>query len=59
MVKITFPDGDTKTYDDGITLLAVAKSISSGLAKKSVAARLNGDLVDLSSPVGADASIEK
>ncbi|MHC4661495.1 MAG: threonine--tRNA ligase [Planctomycetota bacterium] len=58
MVKLTFPDGDTKNYDDGITSLAVAESISSGLARKSVAAKVNGNLVDLLQPIGRDASIE-
>ncbi|TET33151.1 MAG: threonine--tRNA ligase [Planctomycetota bacterium] len=58
MVSITFPDGDTKTYDDGVTPIAVAKSISSKLAERSIAARLNGDLVDLTRAIESDASIE-
>jgi threonyl-tRNA synthetase len=58
MVSITFPDGDTKTYDDGVTPLAVAKSISSKLAKRAIAAKLNGDLVDLTRAIDSDASLE-
>jgi len=58
MVSITFPDGGTKTYDDGVTPLAVAKSISSKLAKRAIAAKLNGDLVDLTRAIETDASLE-
>ena len=58
MVALTFPDGVTREYDDGITPLAVAKSISSGLAKKVLAAKLDGELWDAARPVEGDAKIE-
>ncbi len=58
MVTLTFPDGASRDYEDGITPMAVAKSISSGLAKKVLAAKLNGELWDALRPVEGDASIE-
>ena len=41
MVTLTFPDGATRDYEAGITAMAVAKSISKGLAKKVLAAKLD------------------
>jgi len=58
MVAITFPDGVVRDYDDGITPLEIAKSISSGLAKKVLAAKLDGELRDAFRPIEADAKIE-
>ena len=58
MVTITFPDGNTRDYDDGVTAMAVAKSISSGLAKKVLAAKINGELRDASREIEGDAKIE-
>lgn len=58
MVKIIFPDGNAKEYSSGITALDVAKSISEGLARASIAAKVNGKLVDLSSKIESDASFE-
>ncbi len=58
MVTLTFPDGATRDYDDGITAMAVAKSISKGLAKKVLAAKINGELRDASREIEGDAKIE-
>ena len=58
MVAITFPDGAVRDYDDGITPLEIAKSISSGLAKKVLAAKINGELRDASREIEGDAAIE-
>ena len=58
MVTITFPDGNTRDYDAGVTAMAVAKSISSGLAKKVLAAKINGELRDASREIEGDAKIE-
>ena len=58
MVTLTFPDGATRDYDSGVTAMAVAKGISSGLAKKVLAAKLDGELVDASLPIEDDAKIE-
>ena len=57
MVTLTFPDGKTREYDAGTNALQVAKSISSGLAKKVLAAKINGELRDAARPIEADAEI--
>ena len=58
MPTLTFPDGASRDYDDGITALEVAKSISSGLAKKVLAVKLDGELLDATRPIDQDAKIE-
>jgi len=58
MITITFPDGNTRDFEDGVTAMAVAKSISSGLAKKVLAAKINGELRDASREIERDAKIE-
>lgn len=58
MVTITFPDGASRDYEAGVTSMAVAKSISSGLAKKVLAAKVNGELWDALREINADANIE-
>ncbi|GHA98323.1 threonine--tRNA ligase [Algimonas arctica] len=58
MPSLTFPDGNIRDYDDGVTALEVAKSISSGLAKKVLAVKLDGVLLDATRPITADAKIE-
>ncbi len=57
-VTLTFPDGNQKSYDAGITGGEVAESIAKSLAKKSVAYALNGELRDLSDPIESDGKIE-
>ncbi len=54
-MKITFPDNSSKEYQPGITAAEIAKSISEGLAKKALAAKLNDNLVDLNRPINEDA----
>jgi len=44
MVQIQFPDGAVRPYEKGITALGIAKSISEGLAKKVLAASVNGEV---------------
>ena len=51
MIDLHFPDGAVRRYDSAITPLAIAESISKGLAKKAVAARLDGQWWDLSRPL--------
>ena len=46
MIKITFPDGSVKEYEKGISTIDIAKLISPGLAKKCVAGKVNGELVE-------------
>ncbi|AII39153.1 MULTISPECIES: threonine--tRNA ligase [Enterococcus] len=58
MIKITFPDGAVKEFEAGTTTLAIAESISKSLAKKALAGKVNGKLVDLTRPIEEDASIE-
>ncbi|HAX72717.1 MAG TPA: threonine--tRNA ligase [Firmicutes bacterium] len=58
MIKITFPDGNVKEFEVGISAEAIAQSISPGLRKKCVAAKVNGKLVDLTRSIEADAKIE-
>ncbi len=58
MIKITFPDGAVKEFEAGTTTLAIAESISKSLAKKALAGKVNGKLIDLTRPIEEDASIE-
>jgi threonyl-tRNA synthetase len=57
-IQITFPDGAKKSFDAPPTALAIAQGISPGLAKKSVVARVNGELWDLTRPIAQDARLE-
>ncbi len=58
MISVTFPDGASRAYEPGISGLDIAKSISSSLAKRTVAMALDGELVDLADPINRDARIE-
>ncbi|WP_165007076.1 MULTISPECIES: threonine--tRNA ligase [unclassified Enterococcus] len=58
MIKITFPDGAVKEFESGITTSEIAESISKSLAKKALAGKVNGQLIDLSRPIEEGASIE-
>ncbi|HRG94250.1 MAG TPA: TGS domain-containing protein, partial [Chitinophagaceae bacterium] len=58
MIKITLPDGAVREYENGITALGVAKSISEGLARKVLAAEINGQVWDATRPIGQDASLK-
>ncbi|XOK62746.1 threonine--tRNA ligase [Paenibacillus elgii] len=57
-VKVTFPDGAVKEYPQGTTVEEIAGSISSGLKKNAVVGKLNGKLVDLSTPLEEDAALQ-
>jgi len=57
-IKITFPDGTVKEFDQGVTTEGIAASISPGLKKKAVAGKVNGKVVDLYLPIKEDATIE-
>lgn len=57
MIKITFPDGAVKEYNSGITSFEIAKSISSGLAKQVLGAKVNDKVVDLSLPIVQDSTL--
>ncbi|WP_373706058.1 threonine--tRNA ligase [Jeotgalibaca porci] len=57
-IKITFPDGTIKSFDKGITVQDVAKSISNSLAKKALAGKFNGELVDFTRELEEDGTLE-
>ena len=58
MVKITFPDGSVREYEQGVTGLQIAESISPALARNVVSCGVNGETVELDRPINEDASIE-
>ncbi|PSA93470.1 threonine--tRNA ligase [Bacillus atrophaeus] len=58
MVKITFPDGAVKEFAKGTTTEDIAASISPGLKKKSLAGKLNGQEIDLRTPINEDGTVE-
>ena len=57
MVKITFPDGSVREYEQGVTGLQIAESISSALARNVVSCGVNGETVELNRPINEDATI--
>ena len=58
MVNITLPDGSVRQYEQGITPLDIAKSISEGLARNVLAAKVNGKVVELYRPIEQDAAVQ-
>ncbi len=58
MIKITLPDGAVKEYQAGTSALDIAKSISEGLARKVLAANIDGQVWDATRPIDADASLK-
>ena len=58
MINITFPDGAVRQYEQGVTALDIAKSISEGLARKVLAANVNGQVWDATRPINEDATLK-
>ena len=58
MINITLPDGAVRQYEKGVTALAIAKSISEGLARKVLAANVNGQVWDATKPIQEDAALK-
>ena len=58
MVKITFPDGTVREYEQGVTGLQIAESISPALARNVVSCGVNGETVELNRPINEDAKVE-
>jgi threonyl-tRNA synthetase len=58
VIKIAFPDGAVKEFAKGTTTEDIAASISPGLKKKSLAGKLDGQLIDLRTPIQEDGAIE-
>ena len=57
MINISFPDGSIRQFEKGTNALDIAKSISEGLARKVLAAKVNGKVTDASRPIDQDASL--
>lgn len=57
MITITLPDGSTRQYDNGVTSLQIAQSISEGLARNVLAAEVNGEVWDVNRPIYHDSHI--
>ncbi|WP_037350952.1 threonine--tRNA ligase [Saprospira grandis] len=58
MIEITLPDGSVRKYESGVNSLDVAKSISEGLARKIIAAKVDGEIWDATRPLTKDASVQ-
>lgn len=58
MIKITFPDGSVREYNEGVNGLQIAESISSRLAQDVLACGVNGEVFDLERPITTDASVK-
>ena len=58
MVKFTFPDGSVREYEQGVTGLQIAESISPALARNVVSCGVNGETVELNRPINEDANVE-
>ena len=56
-ISLTFPDGNARSYDAGVTPADVAADISTSLRKKAISATVDGQHWDLQWPIEADASI--
>ncbi|MBZ0097888.1 MAG: threonine--tRNA ligase, partial [Taibaiella sp.] len=58
MINITLPDGSVRQYEAGVTAMDVAMSISEGLARKVLAAEINGEIWDATRPIHNDATLK-
>jgi threonyl-tRNA synthetase len=58
MIKITLPDGAVREYPQGSNSLDVARSISEGLARKVIAASVNGEVWDATRPIQQDSTLK-
>jgi threonyl-tRNA synthetase len=58
MIKVSFPDGAVREYNEGISALDIAKSISEGLARKVLAADINGEVWDATRPIDKDVQLK-
>ena len=58
MIKISFPDGAVREFEKGVTAMDIAKSISEGLARKVLAADVNGQIWDATRPINEDAALQ-
>ncbi|TDH28924.1 threonine--tRNA ligase [Segetibacter sp. 3557_3] len=58
MINVTFPDGAVRQYEQGTSAMDIARSISEGLARKLLAAKVNDEVWDLTRPIDADANLK-
>src|SRR5690348_15895514 len=58
MIRITLPDGAVREYENAVSALDVAKSISEGLARKVLVAEVNGEVWDATRPINQDATLK-
>ena len=58
MINITFPDGNIRQYEKGITAMEVASSISEGLARNVLSAKVNGEVMDATISIDQDATVQ-
>ena len=58
MINITLPDGSVHQYESGVTPLDIAKSISEGLARNVLSAKVNDQVMELYRPINSDATVQ-
>ena len=58
MINITFPDGRVQEYASGVTAFQIAQSISEGLARNVLSAKVNGEVIDASMPITQDSTLQ-
>ncbi len=58
MIKITLPDGSVREYDSAVTAMQVAQSISEGLARNVLSAKVNGEVWDSMRPINEDSTVQ-
>jgi threonyl-tRNA synthetase len=58
MIQVTLPDGNIRSYEDGVSSMDIAKSISEGLARKVLAAEINGEVWDMTRPLTGDCTFK-
>lgn len=57
MIKITLPDGSVREYEKGTTSMQIAQSISEGLARNVLSAKVNGEVIDANRPIQQDSTL--
>ena len=58
MITITLPDGSQREYEQGVTSHEIAMSISEGLARNVLSAKVNGEVWDSSRPIEEDSTVQ-
>ena len=58
MINITFPDGNIRQYEKDVSAIEIAKSISEGLARNVLSAKVNGEITDALKPIDNDATVQ-